>query len=568
MAAYRSFVSALSISLVVGTSAGAASLSLIGTNTTGIFSTAGGASEIPAYDPATKRIFVVNAVDNRVDILDASGLTTGSFGSIPKIGEITGLPGSPNSVAIANGVVAVAVQDATKTNNGTVRFYDTAGTLLNSVAVGALPDMLTFTPDGSKLLVANEGEPDFYGAGNVDPQGTVSVIDLSGGVGGASVATADFTSYVGQEAALRAQGVRIFGPGANAAMDFEPESIAVSPDGTKAWVTLQENNAIAEISLVGAPAVTTLRPLGLKDHSLAGNGLDASDGGGSGGGGPLINITTAPVKGMYMPDGIASFTAGGQTFYVTANEGDARDYTGLVEEVRVGAGAYALDAGVFPNAATLKQNANLGRLTVSNQTGNTDADAQFEEIHVFGARSFTIWDENGQIVFESGDDLEQITAAALATSFNSSHDNNASFDTRSDNKGPEPEGVAVGVVNGRTYAFIGLERIGGIVVYDVTDPNAPSFVQYLNNRDFTQPANSAGAGDLGPEGLVFVSAANSFLGVPLLIVGNEISGTTSVYSFAPEPGTLALLALGVGFAAWRRRQPAAGRCKGDLQRVQ
>ena len=556
MAALRLLSSTLLLSLTVGAGASGASLSLIGTNTTGIFSTSGGASEIPAYDPVTQRIFVVNAVNNRVDILDASGLTTGGFSSIPKIGEITGLPGSPNSVAIQNGVVAIAVQDATKTNNGTVRFYDTAGTLLNSVAVGALPDMLTFTPDGTKLLVANEGEPDFYGAGNVDPQGTVSVIDLSGGVGAASVATADFTSYIGQEAALRTQGVRIFGTGANAAMDFEPESIAVSPDGTKAWVTLQENNAIAEVSLVGVPAVTAVRALGLKDHSLAGNGLDASDGGGSGGGGPAINIAPAPVKGMYMPDGIASFTAGGQTFYVTANEGDARDYTGLVEEVRVGAGAYGLDAGVFPNAATLKLNSNLGRLTVSNQTGSTDADAQFEEIHVFGARSFTIWDESGTIVFDSGDDLEQVTATALAASFNSSHDSNASFDTRSDNKGPEPEGVAVGVVAGRTYAFIGLERVGGVVVYDVTDPTAPTFVQYLNNRDFTQAANTAAAGDLGPEGLVFVSAADSYLGVPLLIVGNEVSGTTSVYSFVPEPGALALLAAGAALLGAARRRKA------------
>ena len=221
---------------------------------------------------------------------------------------------------------------------------------------------------------------------------------------------------------------------------------------------------------------------------------------------------------------------------------------------------------MFPTAATLKQNSVLGRLTVSNQTGNTDADAAFEEIHVFGARSFSIWKDDGTIVFDSGDDLEQLTASALSTPanttpFNANNDSNASFDSRSDNKGPEPEGVALGEIGGKLYAFVGLERIGGVVVYDISNPSSPSFVQYLNNRNFAVSVTTAPgvanplAGDLGPEGLVFVPASDSpIAGTALLIVGNEISGTTSVYAVIPEPGTALLLGLGtLALAAARRR---------------
>lgn len=253
---------------------------------------------------------------------------------------------------------------------------------------------------------------------------------------------------------------------------------------------------------------------------VAGTGIDASDRDSK------INIANWPVRGMYQPDAIASYKVGGQTFLVTANEGDARGYTAFNEEVRVG--SLDLDNAAFPNESMLKNNANLGRLNVTRATGDTDGDGDFDQLFVFGGRSLSIWSADGKLVFDSGDELERITAAAAPAFFNASGTDNA-FDSRFDNKGPEPEGVVLGKVKGRTYAFIGLERIGGVVVYDVTDPHAPAFVKYVNNRDFTQPVSSAAALDLGPEVLTFVPAANSPNGKPLLLVANEVSGTTTVY---------------------------------------
>ncbi|HAZ49019.1 MAG TPA: hypothetical protein DDW76_24235, partial [Cyanobacteria bacterium UBA11369] len=486
-------------------------LTELGKYTTGVFNQ--GAAEISAYDPASKRLFVVNAQAATIDILDLSDPTTptkisqiavGSFGAVA------------NSVAIKNGLVAVAVEAVDKTNPGKVVFYDINGTYLKDVQVGSLPDMLTFTPDGSKVLVANEGEP-----GTVDPDGSVSIIDLSGGVNNltqANVATASFTSFNGLEAQLRADGVRIV-PGKTAAQDFEPEYIAVDPDGQTAYVTLQENNTVAVIDIASA-TVTSLQPLGFKDHSLAGNGFDASDRD------TAININTWPVFGMYMPDAIATFSANGQTYYVTANEGDERAENRSVRNL-------TLDPTVFPNAATLKLDQNLGRLSVSSIDGDTDGDGDYDQLYAYGTRSFSVWDSQGNLVYDSGDDFEQITAQLFPANFNANHENNT-FDNRSDNKGPEPEAVVVGEVGDRTYAFIGLERIGGVMVYDITNPVSPEFVQYLNNRDFSQNVQLPSAGDLGPEGLTFIAAADSPTGLPLLVVTNEISGSTTTYAIAPN----------------------------------
>ena len=881
-------------------------LTQIGRYTTGVFDES--AAEIPAYDPDTQRLFVVNANSAAVDVLD---LSNPSEPTLIKAIDVSEFGEVANSVAVQNGIVAVAVEAAIAQNSGRVVFLNTDGDLLSQVTVGALPDMLTFTPDGTKVLVANEGEPsDDY---TDDPEGSVSIIDLSNGVenlSNADVTTASFAAFNEQKAELIEQGVRIFGPDVgtaapndtvSVAQDLEPEYIAVTPDSTTAYVALQENNALAKVD-ISASQVTEILPLGFKDHNaepsletfffeeselpvlgtteargdilLGGfsglyfegvapngklqfithpdrgpdagsdeqgnrifllpelqpqlvrfeldpqDGLEISDrifltqadgtpltglpnlpeldpdtpideagnllefaplgadlegvvrvpdgtywladeyrpslyhftedgtlieryvpkglppevgtpafhevysqrqpnrgfeaiayqdgkvygfiqspidnpasaetatvrilefdpetntvgeylyiqdnvGGGSDKIGDAValdegefllierdsntgedslkniyrinlknatNVTDLPpgtlaagetlesltpeqlaqkgiqpvtkelyadladlgytftdkpeglalvdpttvavlndndfgetdvpiglglvslnnaldasdedgaiairnasVLGMYQPDGIAAYEANdGETYIVTANEGDAREYIveddqgneteTFVEEARVE--DLSLDPEAFPDA-NLQQPENLGRLTVTTTLGDADDDGEYEQLYAFGGRSFSIFDTEGNLVFDSGSDFERITAEQVPDFFNSDNDENT-FDTRSDNKGPEPEGVVLGEVNGRNYAFVGLERVGGVMVYDISDPAESEFVQYINTRDFTGDPE-AGTGDLGPEGLSFISAEDSPNGNPLLAVAYEVSGSTAIF---------------------------------------
>jgi uncharacterized protein len=476
-------------------------------------------AEISAYDTLSKTLYVVAGPLVESYKMNNSGVLTLSGTVAPGFTPPAKSMAIPNSVAVNKGILAIGYAVVKDTilaqDTGRVSLYNSSTAAhIKTVKVGFLPDMITFTPDGSKLLTANEGEPNSYGqATSFDPEGSVSIIDMSKGAAEATVQQASFTSYNGQEATLRSQGVRIYGPGASAAKDFEPEYITFSNDGKLAYVTLQENNALAVLDIAEAK-FTSLLPLGLKNHNTAGNGLDASD---QDVAPNRINIKNWPIFGMYQPDAILSYTIGGQTYLVTANEGDSRAYTGYSEEVRVGASTYVLDTIVFPNASTLKQNANLGRLTLSNATGDTDGDGDIDRIESLGARSFSIWNTSGKLVYDSGDQFETITASKAPSIFNSDG-TNASFDGRSDNKGPEPEGVALGVIDGKTYAFIGLERTGDIMIYDVTNPNAPTFIQYMNTLE-----------DTGVEGLIFIKANESPTGKPLLVATAEVSRTITVY---------------------------------------
>lgn len=484
-------------------------LTPIGTYATGSFDE--GASEIAAYDSGTQRLFVTNAEEDSLDILDISDPTNPTL--VSKI-TFEDYGDGINSVAVYNGLVAAAIEGEETDVNGVVVFMDTDGNVMDAAVVGYLPDMVTFTRDGAYVLVANEGEPnDDY---TVDPEGSVSVINTDT----FEVMTADFTAYND----MLPEGVRVFGPNATPAQDFEPEYIAVSPDSTTAYVTLQENNAVAVVDIASA-TVTAVVPLGTKDHSVEGNGLDASDDDG------VINIATYPVQGMYLPDAIVAYEVGGSVYLITANEGDARDYDGYSEEAEVS--EVTLDPDAFPNAEELQAPENLGVLDITTSWGDTDGDGDYDILYSYGARSFTIWDANGQVVFDSGDDFEQITAELYPDYFNSGNDENE-FDGRSNNKGPEPEGVTVGMINERYYAFIVLERIGGVMVYDVTNPMGPTFVTYVNNRDFMGDPESGAAGDLGPEGALFIPAEDSPNGNPLLVVTNEISGTTTIYDITVE----------------------------------
>ncbi|MDT0554601.1 choice-of-anchor I family protein [Patiriisocius hiemis] len=480
---------------------------------------ASGTAEITAYDPITQRLFVTNS--ESIEVLDFSDPE--NISSLASVALPAGTSGV-QSVAVNNGIVAAAVSAETKTDNGFVLFADTDGNNQVGVEVGALPDMLTFTPDGSKVIVANEGEPNSdY---TIDPEGSVSIIDVSGGLGAisqANVTTLNFNAFNPAQAALEAAGVRIFGPGATVSQDLEPEYITVSNDNLFAYVVLQENNAYAVVDLT-LNTITQILPFGLKDHSLPENSLDVSNDT------DFIFDSTWPVYGMYMPDAISFYEIGGVGYIVTANEGDAREYDTFEEERNIGDSDYILDASVFNNVDILALSANLGEINVTNASGDIDNDGEFEEIHVFGGRSFSIFEANtGTLVYDSGNDFETITAnhPIYGAIFNASNSNN-SFKDRSDNKGPEPEGVIVKEIDGNHYAFILLERIGGVMVYDVSDPMAPVFVQYLNSRGAV--AGDPVSGDLGPEGVVFVDAVDSPTGSALLIVSNEVSATLSIFS--------------------------------------
>lgn len=917
------FSALLAASALAAPAAAQVTLTPVGTWASGQFNA--GAAEISAYDAASKRLFVVDGSAEAIRVLDVTDPTSPTH-----VDTLDLAPwGSPNSVDVHNGLVVVAVEAAVKTNPGFAVFFDANGTYLNSVIVGSLPDMVTFDPTGTRVLTANEGEPDTDYA--VDPEGSVSIVDLTGGVASltqANVHTAGFTAFNG--VALD-PAIRIFGPGATVAQDLEPEYVSVSDDSTTAWVTLQENNAIAEIDIATA-TVTRLLPLGTKDHSggrrvcrftslpdlgttaagetiklgglsglhfegktskgnlrfigttdrgpnpepvnvdgdsalerpfalpsfqpewvrfdvnprngemaitariplvqadgtplsgipnLAGPsglansdeqpcdlfgapialdpmGVDlegivrASDGtywmgdeyrpsllqfhgdghlmgryvpygsnasgvvtgiealpavyaqrranrgfeavaiagkilygfvqspldnpdvgndanskasrytrilafdriakqtvgqylyvleGGlsdkigdavwisgkrfwllerddaqgpdgkkkvfeidlagatnlgtlpdsiTGPGGTLERMTAAelaaagivpvsktlvvdlvasgyqindkveglarisatqiavindddfriegtfdtatglltpnpapqepvlwlldlpalnrngldasdkdggilirnwPVHGMYLPDGIVSYQSGGETYLVTANEGDTRDYDAFSEEQRVK--DVTLDPAKFPNAAMIQQLPALGRLKITSASGDTDGDGDYDELNSFGARSISIWRaSDGALVWDSGDQIELSTAVADPLHFNTSNEDNDTFDGRSDDKGPEPESVALATINGKTLAFVGLERVGGIMTFDVSDPAAPVFAGYANNRDFAGEADQGTALDLGPEGVIWIPAAQSPNGKDLLVVSNEISGTVTLYEIS------------------------------------
>ena len=173
----------------------------------------------------------------------------------------------------------------------------------------------------------------------------------------------------------------------------------------------------------------------------------------------------------------------------------------------------------------------MGRLRASKASGDIDGDGDYDVINSFGARSFSIRTAQGDLVWDSGSEFERTIARLLPTAFNVSNSNNT-FDNRSTSKGPEPEGVAVGDAFGRHFAFIGLERVGGVMVYDVTNPFAPVFSAYANNRDFTIPPSNPASGDLGPEGVIFIPEENSPSGEPLVVVANEVSGTTTIFKLS------------------------------------
>jgi hypothetical protein len=400
--------------------------------------------------------------------------------------------GYVNSVDVFNGKLAAAIESSNKQDPGKVVIFNTTTYQEEKVVtVGALPDMIVYSPDGKYILTANEGEPN--ATYTSDPEGSVSIISTSD----YSVKTLNFSSFSAQQSALTAKGMRISGLNKNFLNDIEPEYITISPDSKYAWVTLQESNAIATIDLT-TKTFTNIFPLGFKDYNQTANAIDVSDKDNT------INFVPWKVFGVYMPDAIANLSYNGKTYLFTANEGDSREYTAFTDVKRLS--TLNLDATAFPTASTLKTDAQLGRLNVLTTDGDTDGDGDYDAIYSMGSRSFSIWDaSNGTLVYDSKNELD-VKAKELSV-----YD-----DARSDDKAVEPEAITIGKVGTKYIAFVGLERADAFAVYDVTNPTSPIFIKMIKTGD-------------APEGVLFISAAKSPINQSLLVVSSENDGLIKIY---------------------------------------
>lgn len=442
-------------------------LSKVAGYATGYSDQEGGVAEIVSYNPDNRKAYLVNGREKKIDVVSLDGITgTGNTElKLEKRVDVGGMIegfrfGDVTSVAVntKKELVAVAVQAEAYEEAGAILLLDYDGNKKAHYQAGVQPDMVTFTPDGRYVLSANEGEPrKGYGEGAVDPEGSVTVVDLD--AQSPVSRTVGFASWDGKRDSLTAKHV-LLKKGNLPSKDLEPEYIAASSDGKTAYVALQEANAIATLNLE-AGAFTDISSLGFKDHKVQGNGLDALKDG-------KANIQNQNLYGVYMPDGISIYEKGGKTY-------------------------------------------------------------------ILGGRSFSIYEVAGEgikQVFDSGSDFERITAERYPDYFNASNKNNK-LDSRSDAKGPEPESVVVGTVGDKTYAYIGLERIGGVMAYDITTPEKAVFMEYINSRsfgtDFPEQGTDPAQGDISVEGIATVPAVQSPTGSPLILTANEVSGTLAVY---------------------------------------
>ncbi|WP_459129276.1 choice-of-anchor I family protein [Guggenheimella bovis] len=432
---------------------------------------------------------------------------------------LTGNAGDITSVAIAPNekYLAIAVPAKVKTDIGHVLTFDLKGNIISAVEVGALPDMLTISSDSKKILVANEGEPsDDY---KVDPNGSVSVITVSESGKMEKSATVDFTGVTIPET------VRKSNPAQTYPQNIEPEYIVLSKDNQKAYVACQESNIIA-IFDIPTLSFEKIVDLGTKDFSFDAK-MDPSDKD------KVAKLRNVPILSFYMPDGMSIINIAGKDYILTANEGDTADWEGYSEEVRVaklaGKDKIALKATNYKGftQAQLDQMVKdglfnedqLGRLKVTTAQG--EKDGKYETLYGFGGRSFSVLDSNANMIYDSGNDFASIPMDAMPNYFNC-EGTPESFDSRSDDKGVEPEGVASGYIDGVPYAFVGTERLGAIFVYDLSNPQKPAFVRVI------EPTSK----DISPEGIRFVPAEESKTGKATLYVAHEISGTVAVYTFS------------------------------------
>lgn len=497
-------------------------------------------AEILSYSPdgSTLAANVTGTAPNigvQLFTLAADGtLTAREFVSVAT--EFGGAIASVSSVALdplgRDFGVASVIPTANGTTEGVVVFFDyRAGSAapIKTLTVGFHPDSVIFSRDGSKVFVANEGE--FTSGGNTDAPGSVSVIDLSSvsvigdvaGLDNMDVTTSDFSP------ANLAAGVTLTGlryndstfAGGNEHRHIEPEYITEG-DGA-IYVTLQENNAIAELALSGADEgkFTAIHLLGTIEQTI-----DASDQDGAGG--ATAALIDDLVKGVPMPDTIGSYRIGGTRYLVTANEGDFRPDD--ADRIRISAGTFTGTEGAA--ASINRSNAVLGRLRVVRDLSDTDNNNVIDNVIMPGTRSFSIWNaDTGALVGDTGS-FEPLLLSLDPTIHNiDGESGTGTFDDRSDDKGPEPEALTHALIGSNHYVFVGMERQGAILMFNVNDPANPVFVTSINNVT---------DGLVAPESITFVPTDKSPTGNPLLLIGYEIGGKIGVYSLtdsAPVIGT-------------------------------
>lgn len=554
--------------------------SLVGSHVSGNdFATS--SAEIVSYDTSVDLLYVVNAQNKSVDVLgfdeQNSLVKQGAIDLTPAQQKAGFTIGAANSVVAKKGYVAIAIENSNKQQNGIVALYKSEDlSFINSFPAGALPDMVTMTEDGLKIIVANEGEPS--GDYQTDPEGSVTVIDISNGTadGKAIITQLNFNEFdAGQSRHSELNNVRLPAPfDASVSQDLEPEYITITSNN-QAVVALQENNAFAVINL-NTNHIDRIQGLGEKSWASIADGgqgyqLDLTNKD------ELFTLNSYPqLTGYYMPDSIASFSLNGEDFIISANEGDGREYIykttqsvcdqashqwegddytlteaytlelddcisysdeGRGKDLNVSDAHPLMNASIYGDNIISNKNA-IGRIKV---VMDQDTVAANENVHTFGARSFSIWNAQGELVFDSGSQLSEI--ANSTSHFNLSNDNQIN-DDRSDDKGVEPEAIEVAVINNATVAFIGLERQGGIAAYDISNPQQPIFLDYINNRDFSADVCTSvdidgecengiynpQVGDLGPESIEYIFRDNQHF----IAVGNEVSGTTSLFKLNIE----------------------------------
>ena len=452
------------------------------------------------------------------------------------------------------GVASIVPTAKTATDFGRIAFFDlSSGSILKTLDVGYHPDSVSMTPDGTKLLVANEGEYVAAVESTFARPGSVSVVNLSGITNAAglsaltssNVNTYDFSAgNLGSGVSL--QGVRdntLATNNATTSAGFASiEAEYIAPTNDKAYVTLQENNAIAVLDLASGK-YEAIHKLGTITQTV-----DASDKDGASNG-KLIAIDDT-LKGLPMPDTMVLFTKNGTALLATANEGDGRGDDG---DFATGS---SLTANMTAAVAATATNTGIGALKLLKDQGQ-DADGKIADPTMLGTRSFSLWNATtGERVFDSGSAIEQFVASNDPTVFNTNDGVASKWDTRSDDKGPEPEALAFGRIDGKDYIFVGAERQNGIFQFDITDLNNVSIVGYFNA--ITSSADSGGS-FISPESILFLDAASNPSGKNLLVVGFEGTGTNGsvgVFEVVPEPQTYILLGIAAAFLLWRVRRRA------------